>query len=670
MAALVAVAAGRDEHMTQTARPRPLLAASILVWFAVALAYYYAFHRPFTPQFAIQAVLAGRDVLCTALLFALGGALGTRLLPAGSLPALARLALRAAVGLGLLGLLYLLVGSTLGTSAGLAWLLALGLLLLLRGELRQWARDFSGLAELWQHSGRLGRALAILSGVIFAFGMLSVLTPPLAFDTLVYHLSLPKIYLAQGRVGYVPEITHWGFPQGVHMLVTWAGALGSAHGALVSWGMGALAVLGVLGHVTQRISARAGWVAVTALLSGSSLVNALSSGYVDWPGVLMGWGVLLLLEQWLLTRQPRWAMWAGVLCGLAFGAKYTSGLLAPLGVLVFLLASKPDIRAALRYLAAAFVLALPWLLRNFIYTGNPFYPLLLPGGEMDAIRLSFYQGLPAQANWLDAVFLPFRATWLGIEGGHIGTAPGYETSLGPLLLLFAMLAWVPSATATPPLRRVAGVLSVGGLLIWAAGGLLTGHLIRSHLYYSLFPAFAILAAFGFAAVQNLRLGTVRVGRVAAAVVALSLALSALQAGLALPERGVPQLWSGELDVQAYSERNLGLYALVMRELPADGRTLMLWEARGHACAPRCDPDEVIDRWQHDLARYGSPQAAVQSWQAAGYDYVLYSRLAAQFVHADPQHFHVFDLQSVEDALAQLSVLQDFNGDYVLYALQP
>src|SRR5690606_338128 len=118
---------------------------------------------------------------------------------------------------------------------------------------------------------------------------------------------------------------------------------------------------------------------------------------------------------------------------------------------------RPDVKAALRYLAAALALALPSLLRNLLFTGNPFYPLLLPGGEMDAIRLGFYQGFAAQATWLDALLLPFRATWLGIEGGHIGTAPGYETSLGPLLLLFAVLAWLPNATAMPaPLRRAAG----------------------------------------------------------------------------------------------------------------------------------------------------------------------------------------------------------------------
>lgn len=658
--------------MTLGSRQRSALAAAVLVWFAIALAFYYAFHRPFTPQFAVYAVLAARDLLCTALLFVLGGAVGTRLLPDAGVVGLARLALRAAVGLGALGMLYLVLGTLVGTQVWLAWLLMLGMLLLLRRQARQWAADFSDIYSVWKASGRLGRVLALCSAILFGLSLFTALAPPLVFDALVYHLSLPKIYIAQGHVGYVPDITHWGFPQSVHMLVTWAAALGSAHGALVSWAMGVLAALGLVSYLAQRIGARAGWLALAALLSGSSLVNALSSGYVDWPSILMGWGVLVFLERWLHTRELRWAAWAGVLCGLAFGAKYTAGVLAPLGAVVFLLAGKPGLRAALRFLAAALVFAMPWLLRNFIYTGNPFYPLLLSGGEMDALRLNLYQGFPSQATWLDALLLPFRATWLGIEGGHIGNAAGYEISVGPLLLLFGVLAPLPSQAArqAQPLRRATAIIAIGGMLVWAAAGLLSGHLIRTHLYFALFPAFAVLAAFGFEALRGLRLGAVRVERMAAAVAVLALALSTLQAGLSVVQRGVPQLWAGELDPQTYTERNLGLYALVLQQLPTDGRTLMLWEVRGYACAPQCDPDEVIDRWQHDVARTGSAQAVVSSWQTAGYDYVLYNRLAAQFVHQDPQHFHVFDLQAVEDTLAGLPMLQDFNGDYVLYALGP
>ncbi|MBX3046565.1 MAG: hypothetical protein KF698_06180 [Anaerolineales bacterium] len=653
-------------------KTRPLLAASVLVWLAVGLAYYYAFHRPFPPEFALRAVFAARDVLCMTLLFVAAGGVGARVLPRLPAAPLVRLAVRAGVGLGGLGLLYLLVGSTLGTGTALAWGLLVGLLVWLRRDIRTWWQDADAFAALWSASGRLGRTLGWLSGLIFASSLLVALAPPLAFDALVYHLTLPKLYLQSGGVGYVPEIMYWGFPQLVHMLVTWAGALGPAHGALVSWGMGALAVVGLLGHLAERLSARLAWVAVAALLSGASLATSLGSAYVDWPGVLMGWGVLLFLDLWLETRRTEWAVWAGVLCGLAFGAKYTSGVLAPLGALVILLAGGWDWRALVRYLGAALLLALPWLARNLLATGNPFYPLLLPGGEMDALRLSYYQGLAAQGNWMDAVLLPLRATWLGIEGGHIGGAAGYETSLGPLLLAFGLLAALPleaSGTARQ-LRRAAGVIALGGMLVWAAGGQLAGHLIRSHLYFSLFSAFAVLAAFGFAALQSLRLGAVRVGRIAAAVAVLTLGLSAVEASLGVVQRGALDLWSGALDEQAYSERNLGLYALVMREVPRDGRTLMLWEARGLACAPDCDPDEVIDRWQHDLARFGSASAVVDNWRTAGFDYVLYYRLGAEFVHSEPEHFHSFDLQQVEDALAQLRVVQDFNGDYVLYALTP
>ncbi len=649
-------------------KTRPLLAAAVLLWFAIGLAYYYAFHRPFTPEFAVRVVLAARDLLWTGLLFAAAGGLGARLLPQVPVAPLARLAVRAALGLGLLSLLYLLLGSTLGTGAALAWLVLLGLLVWLRRHLRAWWQDAAGFGALWHASGRLGRVLGSLSAGVVAVALPLALAPPLVFDALVYHLSLPKIYLLQGQVGYVADIMHWGQPQLVHMLVTWAGALSAGHGALVAWGLGVLALLGLLGHVAERWGARLGWVAVAALLSGASLAASLSSAYMDWGGVLFGWGVLLFLDVWHQTRQPGWIVWAGLLCGLAFGTKYTAGILAPLGVLA-LLVGRAGWREVLRYLAAALATASPWLVRNLSATGNPFYPLLLPGGEMDAWRIAYVQSAAPQGSWLDVVLLPLRATWLGVEYGRVGNAAAYDVSVGPLLLMFGLLALAPWTQLHAQLRRTAAVFAVGGLLIWGVLGRANGHAIHTHLYFSLFPAFAILAAYGFGTLGGLRFGAVRLARIGAALAVLALALSLLQSSLALAERGALQLWAGKLDEQTYAERNLGLYALVMKEMPP-ARTLMLWEARGFACVPDCDPDEVLDRWQHDLARFSSPDAAVESWRAAGYEYVLYHRLGAEFVYTDPEHFHAFDLPEVEAALGQLRVVRDFNQDYVLYALNP
>ncbi len=647
--------------------------ALILIWLTFGLAFYYAFHRPFTPGFAMQILFASRDLAITTLLFGLAGALGTRALPAISGMPLARFAARGALGLGALSLIYLVVGSTLGTGTLLAWGLWLLLAIWLRIDFVIWWGDASAFSSIWRSSGKLGQTTAVLCQIIFGASLFIALAPPLQFDALVYHLSLPKMYLAEGRIAYVPEIMYWGFPQLTHMLVTWQGAMGATHGALVAWGMGLLAAIGILGHMVIRLSPRRAWVALAALLCGSSLVTALASAYVDWPSILMAWGFILMLDLWSQKRDPRFAIWAGIFAGFAFGTKYTAGLLAVLGALVIVWIGKRDWRSVLLFLRAALALALPWLVRNALATGNPFYPLLLPGGEMDALRLGYYQGFAAQGNWLDAVLLPFRATWLGIEAGHIGSAPGYETSLGPLLLGLGVLALIPSVEKkqTRQLKQIAALIAIGGLLFWAIGGRITGHLIRSHLYYSLFPSFAILAAFGFAAVEKIKLSKFRTGRILGAVVCLALGLTTLQTGINLINSGVLQFWSGQISAETYVEKNLGVYAVVMkalRELPDEARVMMLWETRGYGCLPDCEPDEVIDRWPHDLAVYGTPNATIESWRAAGYTHVLYYALGARFIYEDHQHFHAFDLAELEGALSSLTLVQDFNSDYLLYSL--
>jgi hypothetical protein len=385
--------------------------------------------------------------------------------------------------------------------------------------------------------------------------------------------------------------------------------------------------------------------------------------------------MLLMLDLAASGRDAgRWITWAGVFCGLAFGAKYTAGLLAPLGALALWWLLK-DWRAAVRFLGAALLLALPWLARNALATGNPFYPLLLPGGEMDVIRLDYYQGFAAQGNVWDAILLPLRGTWLGVEGGRVGTAPGYETSLGPLLLGLGLLGALPAVHTRQAgkFKWISAVLAIGGLLFWAIAGRFTGHLIRSHLYFFLFPAFGAMAAFGFAAAERVRVGELRVGRVLVAAICLALGLSAWQAAARVADSGALQLWTGAQSEPQYREHNLGLYASVMESLSQEtdgGGVLMLWETRGYGCLPACDPDEVIDRWPHDLAVHGSPQAALNAWQAAGYEYVLYYKLGAHFVHDDPEHFHTFDIDGVEQALGGLPLVRDYNGDYLLYSLRP
>ncbi len=85
------------------------------------------------------------------------------------------------------------------------------------------------------------------------------------------------------------------------------------------------------------------------------------------------------------------------------------------------------------YCAGACAFPLFWLVRNLLLTGNPLYPFFIPAAEMDAIRLSVYQGAAPYGEWWEGFLIPIRATLWGME-----SAEGYSVSIGPLLLLLGM----------------------------------------------------------------------------------------------------------------------------------------------------------------------------------------------------------------------------------------
>ena len=659
------------------ARPtRNLHSALALLVLFFALPFYYAFHRPFTPGFALSLANLFWQLSVLSGLIALGGGLGERLVPQLDAPPLARLALRAALGLGLLALAIPLVGSTLGLAPWLVWSLTLLPIILLRRSIRVWAVDWAALPGLWTDSGRFGRTVLILSAVILLSALVVALAPPLKFDALVYHLSFPQLYLDAGRIHYFAGNMTWGFPQLPQMLITWGLVLGLGRGALLGWALGGLCLLGLFDHLRARLGQRPAWAAVAALLAGASLAQSLAWGYVDWPSLLYAWALLFTLEAWDADRDGKLLILAGSIAGLLFGTKYTAGLVAALGAL-FIFWRARALRPLLTYALFALALAAPWLVRNTLATDNPVYPLLFPGGAMDAMRLAFFQEIPVQGSWLDLVFLPLRATLAGIEGGHIGNAPGYEASIGPLLLALSLFAGGRRAhlnAASRRLLRLAAIVSIGGLLVWAVAGRFGGHLIRTHLYYALFPAFAILAAFGFYALLPLRLSAVRVGRIVSVVVVFVLALTTLQVAHASIASGAPQFLLGGNSDQEYLEDNLGLYARVMQhlreELPPSANVLLLWETRGYYCEPRCESDEILDRWTHDVQIYGSPAAVLDAWRAAGYSHILYFRQAAEFVAADSAHYNPLDLDPLESTLDKLPLTTNFNDAYLLYVLAP
>ena len=651
---------------------------SAILWPFLVLMLYFVYHKPFGPELAGSLAAGAWRLALGFVLVAVSGALGQRIAPLEDLPRLVRLSLQAALGLGIAALAILLLGATVGLHAWLLALLPVAVGVLLRRSLRTWLRQAAALRDLWRESDGFGRAVAVLIALLLLNALTVALAPPLKFDALVSHLALPQDYLLAGRVQYLPGHVMSGMPQNAEMLFTWAMALGGLPAATVlGWWIAVLAVIGLLGYFSQKLNVRSAWAGAAALLAGFSLVMLTAWGYVDWLALLFGFAVLVLLERWRRKLDPLSLLLGGTFIGLAVGTKYTSGVLAlaAAAALVWHIWKRrvpwqAGLLDLLQFAGTALVVASPWFLKNLITTGNPVYPFFFAGGAMTPLRLEVYQSVPPYGNWLDFFLIPLRATLLGTEGGE-----GYMVALGALLLGFGLFAWLGRDRRTPDQQAAlenSTMLALAGLAVWAVANRFSGNLIQTRYYFTLFPAFTTLAAFGYWGLSRVTLPQVRLNRIFATLVILALALNLVEVTAFTWKSSAPQAVTGLKTAESYLADNLGWYQPAMqavRELPEGSRAVMLYEPRGLYCAPVCAPDEILDRWKRDLNELGDAQAILRSWREQGYTHVLVYSAGVDFLRtANDPHHPLSDLTALDAFLAQLPPPQSFGGSYALYSL--
>jgi hypothetical protein len=296
---------------------------------------------------------------------------------------------------------------------------------------------------------------------------------------------------------------------------------------------------------------------------------------------------------------------------------------------------------------------------------------------MTALRLALYQGGKPFGGWQDVLLLPWRASFIGIEGG-----PGYSASIGPLIFglsICAVLGWRLRPAQQKETIRLAAWVSITGVLTWMVLGRFSSYLLQSRLYFAFFPALAFLSAAGFSSLQHLALPHVRLGRIAAFLIALVLGLNTFEVATTTLQQGAPNAILGLKPEADFLADNLGWYAPAMqalRQLPPDQRALLLWEPRSLYCLPRCDPDEVLDRWKRErypvlAAEPEENNAILSNWRAAGYTHLLYYRLGADFIRQEGGPAYTpDDWLAMDTLLNDLHLVQDFGGTYALYTLKP
>lgn len=274
--------------------------------------------------------------------------------------------------------------------------------------------------------------------------------PPTNWDALANHFAVPKIYLAEGSFHRLPWSLGAHYPLNAEMLYAWLFALRGEQAALwIGWLHGALLVAVCGAWAVTLAGLEAGWIAAALLAAAPPFARVLATGKNDLLAALAMFAALLAAVEPKAGR-GRWLL-AGLLAGAGASLKL-NGLwaVAALGLLA-LAASVRARRAgpASAFALGALLLGAPWYLRDWAWTGNPFWPML--------------------------------GSWLGDAAGaeafarltaSVGTGPFWTTSdifLDPPVELFAaaVLAAASLGAATRKiLPRDAGLFAVLYAALW------------------------------------------------------------------------------------------------------------------------------------------------------------------------------------------------------------
>jgi len=301
----------------------------------------------------------------------------------------ARLVFGAGLGLGLLPLIVLGLGTAGVLTKVTVWLLAAVLVvagcvrLILDLRSHRQAAPLAGWHWLW----------LCVCPFIALIVVANCLPPGIlwieegnGYDVLEYHLAVPKTFLEQGDITFLPNNVYSNFPLGYEMLallmMTLRGdGIGAAFMAQsVNSGLAVLFIAAAW-YCGREFSPLSGVVA--GVLAGTAPWIAYLAGiaFVEVGMLGMGMCALAALVQARKDRDRavRWICLAGVLAGFACGFKYTAVPLIAFPFVLLIALGREPIRRRFVYIAGyaicAFIAFSPWSIRNVINTGNPVFPL-------------------------------------------------------------------------------------------------------------------------------------------------------------------------------------------------------------------------------------------------------------------------------------------------------
>lgn len=290
--------------------------------------------------------------------------------------------------------------------------------------------------------------------VFFVLYFFNAMAPEISPDGTGYHLSLVSRYLREHGFHRLTTNMYANLSQGLEMLFVFAFAFGrNSSAALVHFLFLVALPLLMLSYARRFGFASAGVCGALFVFASPVVGIDGSSAYTDVAVACVVFAVFYLLQIWAEDRDPHLAIPIGVLAGFAYALKYTAFLAVPyaLGFLAWKSwrSRKPCLKMLATVSACALAMMAPWLLKNWIWLGNPFSPFLNAWFPNPYVHVAFEREYAAFLRHYNVIKsyseIPLSVTVRGTLSGV----------LGPLFLL-------------APLGLVAAIRREGRRLLFAA----------------------------------------------------------------------------------------------------------------------------------------------------------------------------------------------------------
>jgi Dolichyl-phosphate-mannose-protein mannosyltransferase len=309
-------------------------------------------------------------------------------------------------------------------------------------------------------------ATFFLCAAIFLLLCMEILlniTPPISRDALIHHLAVPKLWLKRGRIYEIPWANYAYYPMNIDLL--YALCLYFKNDLApkfihLAFGMGT--GLMIFLYLKPKYGRDWGLLGMVVFITTPIVIWLSTTAYVDLGMTFFITGSVMAFIKWRDSEYQhiRWFIMSALAMGIAVGSKYNAliaGFILNMLLMLSVVRDTHKQTTALRYGVYFFVItafvASPWYLKNYLQTGNPFYPLfggflkslnhhaVLEAGGRQAIektpQVGFFkmrEALYGESIW-GTLLIPVRMFFQGKDNSY----QYFQGALNPILIVFSPL---------------------------------------------------------------------------------------------------------------------------------------------------------------------------------------------------------------------------------------